>query len=288
MELIYKVKEKNLTINNILQSKLGISSRLFAKLLNNNCVRCNSLSCDTRQYAQIGDTISVDLGYFEDNSNIIATKMDLNIVYEDKWLIILNKPRSQATHPSIAHFDSSISNGLKYYFDSIGLNKKIRPINRLDYNTSGLIVFAKNEYIQDALIKQMVNNIFKKQYLAVVHGNFKEKNGTIKLPISRKQGSIIERCICENGKNAITHYEVLGEVNNCSLVKCLLVTGRTHQIRVHFAAIGHPLVGDSLYGKKDELIDGQVLHCHSIQFIHPITNIPLKFNSFSIGDGPFW
>ena len=279
MELVYKVCKENLSINQILKKEFDISNRLFTKLLHENCVTCNGKLCDTRNIVNIGDTIIIDFNYEEDNSNIVPTKINLNIRYEDDWLIVLDKPKSQATHPSILHYDDTLSNGLKYYFDSINLHKKIRPVNRLDYNTSGLIVFAKNEYIQDCLIKQMANNTFKKTYIALVHGLLEEKNGQINMPIARKSGSIIERCVSENGKKAITNYEVLEEKCNLSLVKCTLITGRTHQIRVHFAAIGHPLVGDTLYGKKDDKIDGQMLHCSEIEFIHPITKTRLSINS---------
>lgn len=276
MKLFYKVNKENQTINYILKNELDISAKLFTKLLQKKCIFCNGKICDTRNAVNIGDVIEIDFNYEEDNSNIIPKKMNLNIKYEDEWLIILDKPKMQATHPSILHFDDTLSNGLKYYYDSINLHKKIRPVNRLDYNTSGLIVFAKNEYIQDCLIKQMANNTFKKTYTAMVYGILKEKKGEINLPIARKPGSIIERCISENGKKAITKYEVLEEKGDFSLVKCTLITGRTHQIRVHFAAIGHSLVGDTLYGKKDDVIDGQILHCSELQFVHPINKI--KFN----------
>ena len=277
MNLIYKVEQSNLNINNILKNELHISNRLFYKLINNKLVYKNDHLCDTRDIAQIGDIIKIELNYKEDNSNIIPTKMDLNIIYEDDYLLILNKPKGLAVHPSILHFDDTLSNGVKYYFDKIGLHKKIRPVNRLDLNTSGLIVFAKNEYIQESLIKQMSNNTFKKEYLAIVTGYLENKTGTIKKSIARKEGSIIERCISENGKIAITNYKVLNEYNNFSLVKCILETGRTHQIRVHFASIGHPLLGDELYGEKSDFLCGHALVCNKLSFIHPITNKQLEF-----------
>ena len=155
--------------------------------------------------------------------------------------------------------------------------KKIRPVNRLDLNTSGLIIFAKNEYIQENLIKQMKEKIFTKEYLAIATGILEEKEGIIDAPIARKEGSIIERCIDENGQIAKTKYEVIKEIGNNSIVKCELLTGRTHQIRVHMAYIGHPLLGDTLYGKKSNLIDGQALHCYRLSFLHPITHKKVEF-----------
>ena len=197
--------------------------------------------------------------------------MDLDIVYEDEWILIVNKSAGIAIHPSVLHYSDSLCNGIKYYFNSISLNKKIRPVNRLDFNTSGLVIFAKCEYIQECLISQMKKNLFKKEYLAICEGSFDIKSDTISLPIARKDNSIIERCISENGQQSITHYEVLKEFKNYTLIKCILETGRTHQIRVHLSAIGHPLLGDTLYGNKSDLINRQALHCYKLKFIHPIT-----------------
>ena len=233
--------------------------------------------------------ITINFDYEEDNSNIIPTEMNLNIIFEDDWLLVVNKPAGIAIHPSVLHYSDSLCNGIRFYFDKIGLKKKIRPVNRLDLNTSGLVVFAKCEYIQECLINQMKNSQFKKEYLAVCNGFFDKKSGTINLPIARKENSIIERCISENGQTAITHYEVLKDFDNYSLVKCSLETGRTHQIRVHMSAIGHPLLGDSLYGSISDLINRQALHCYNLQFIHPVYNNDLNFfgnlpNDFKIFD----
>ena len=264
-------------INDILLKEFHISTRLRTKLIKNKCIYVNNNICDTRDKISIGDTITVDLSLDEDNSNIVPTPMNLDIIYEDEWLLVLHKPAGIAIHPSMLHFDTSLSNGVKYYFDSIGLKKKIRPVNRLDLNTSGLVVFAKCEYIQECLSKQMENKTFKKEYLCIVSGKFKDKVGTLNLPIARKKNSIIERCVNNNGQKSITHYEVLQEFDNYSLVKCILETGRTHQIRVHMSYIGHPLLGDTLYGKSSPLIDRQALHCSKLEFIHPISKQNMIF-----------
>lgn len=289
MEINYKIKNNTQTINSTLQNELKISSRLLYKLIKLNKIELNHKPCDTRKTCTLGDTITINFDYEEDNSNIIPTKMNLNIIFEDDWLLVVNKPAGIAIHPSVLHYYDSLCNGIKFYFDKIGLKKKIRPVNRLDLNTSGLVVFAKCEYIQEYLINQMKNNQFKKEYLAVCNGFFDKKSGTINLPIARKENSIIERCISENGQTAITHYEVLKEFDNYSLVKCSLETGRTHQIRVHMSAIGHPLLGDSLYGSISDLINRQALHCFNLQFIHPVYNNDLNFwgdlpNDFKIFD----
>ena len=289
MEINYEIKNNTQTINSILQNELKISSRLLYKLIKLNKIELNHRPCDTRKTGNLGDTITVNFDYEEDNSNIVPTKMDLNIIFEDDWILVVNKPAGIAIHPSVLHYSDSLCNGIRFYFDKIGLKKKIRPVNRLDLNTSGLVVFAKCEYIQECLINQMKKNQFKKEYLAVCDGIFDEKSGTINLPIARKENSIIERCISENGQTAITHYEVLKEFDNYSLVKCSLETGRTHQIRVHMSAIGHPLLGDSLYGSISDLINRQALHCYNLQFIHPVYNNDLNFfgdlpNDFKIFD----
>ena len=278
MNLVYIVKESNLTINNILANKLNISSRLLYKLIKHNNISLNGKSCDTRCITKINDILSVDFSYEEDNSNIIPTQMDLDIIFEDEWILIVNKPAGIAVHPSILHYSNSLCNGIRFYFDFINLNKKIRPVNRLDLNTSGLVIFAKCEYIQEYLISEMKSNEFKKEYLAICEGIFDNKSGTINLPIGRKENSIIERVISKDGKASITHYDILKEFEKYSLVKCVLETGRTHQIRVHMSHIGHPLLGDSLYGSTSDFIPRQALHCYSLSFIHPISK---KFMSFT-------
>ena len=274
MELMYKIRKEdiNKTINELLLSEFNFSNRLLNKLIKKKKIFLNTRSIINK----IG-TIKIDLNYNEENLNIFPNKMDLNIVYEDEWMLILNKPAGIPIHPSRFHYKDSLSNGVKYYFDSINLYKKIRPINRLDLNTSGLVIFAKCEYIQEQLSNQMASNIFKKEYLCIIDGILKEKIGTIDLPIARKSGSIIERTINKYGKKSITHYKVLKEFNNYSLVYCKLETGRTHQIRVHMQAIGHPILGDTLYGQKSSLIDRQALHSYKVEFIHPITKNKLNF-----------
>ena len=209
--------------------------------------------------------------------------MDLKIIYEDEALLIIDKPAGIPVHPSIIHFEDSLSNGVKYYFDTINLHKKIRPVNRLDRNTSGIVIFAKNEYIHDMLSKQMQNKQFKKEYIAICEGIFDKKQDTINAPIARKADSIIERCVSPNGDVAITHYSVLKEFckNNETFSEVLvnLETGRTHQIRVHMAYIWHPIVGDSLYGNESDLITRQALHAYKVEFIHPITNKKMEIQS---------
>ena len=215
--------------------------------------------------------------------------MELDIIYEDDAYLVINKPAGIPIHPSMDHFTDSLSNGVKYYFDSIGLKKKIRPVNRLDKNTSGLVIFAKNEYIQECLVKQMKSNQFYKEYIAICEGKFDKEIGIINEPIARKENSIIERCVSKSGDTAITEYELIkyNKEKDYAVVKCILKTGRTHQIRVHMSYVGHSLLGDTLYGNASELINRQALHAYKMQFIHPIkhntvsyvASLPLDINA---------
>lgn len=278
MYLKYIVTNNNFqNINQILKQELKISARLQHKLIENKHVYLNDKIVDTRSSVQKNDVITVNLDFDEENENIIAINMHLNIVYEDDCFLILSKPAGIAVHPSMQHYTDSLANGIKFYFDSIGFHKKIRPINRLDLNTSGLVIFAKNEYVQECLIKQMQEKTFEKYYIAFVEGSFSDSNGTINLPIARKENSIIERCISPSGQNAVTDYKVLAQYDTFSIVECHLQTGRTHQIRVHMSAIGHPLLGDSLYGNFSSLIARQALHCYKLSFVHPLTKQVMNF-----------
>ena len=174
MNLIYNVKEE-ITINQVLSDKLNISTRLKNKLIKNRLVSLNGSFVDTRTIAYSGDVVTVILSYNEDNSNIVPKEMYLEIIYEDSHLLAINKPAGIAVHPSILHYDDSLANGIRFYFDKICLKKKIRAVNRIDLNTSGIVLFAKNEYIQECLIKQMASREFSKSYICITRGILNEK-----------------------------------------------------------------------------------------------------------------
>lgn len=268
MDLNYIVKNE-INIRQVLREHFGISNRLLLKLKQNKKIYLNnSNNIYLDMNIKENDLIKIILDFEEDNSNIVPMQMNLNILYEDDSLLIIDKPPHMPVHPSLNHYENSLSNGVKYYFDSINLHRLIRPINRLDKDTSGIVMFAKNEYIQSRLTN------YTKEYIAIVVGKLEGK-GIIDKPIKRKTDSIIERCIDESGEKAITEYEVLKNFNingeDLTEVKCLLHTGKTHQIRVHMASINHPILGDTLYGKPSNLIDRQALHAYKIKFIHPIT-----------------
>lgn len=274
MKLKYKItnQTKYETIKQVLKEEFHISERLLKKLKNEKQIYVNNLSVSINTSFKFNDVISVCLDFEEESENIVPTKMKLNILFEDDALLIVNKPAGIPVHPSMDHYSDSLSNGIMHYFNSIGLKRKIRIVNRLDKNTSGIVISAKNEYVQECLITQMKNHSFQKEYLAVLEGLLDKKSGTINAPIDRKANSIIERQVSPDGQESITHYKVLKEYSNYSLVHFILETGRTHQIRVHCNYIGHPILGDSLYGKSSNLIDRQALHAYKVTFIHPITN----------------
>lgn len=243
MELEFKVKDNQFfNVKEIIKSYFQISDRLLIKLKKYKRIFLNNKPVYVTEKVKIGDILKLDMNFEESSDNIVPTKMDLDIIYEDEYLLIINKPASLPVHPSCNHFENSLSNGVKYYFNKINLQKKIRPVNRLDKDTSGIVIFAKHEYIQEILVKQMKDNTFKKEYIAILEGNLKQTSGTINAPIARKSGSIMEREISETGETAISHYELIKNFNNYCEVKYTLETGRTHQLRVHSKYIGHPIL----------------------------------------------
>ena len=280
MKLEYKIKDKKYeNIKQILKEEFHISDRLIIKLKKNKQLYLNNEAISINHKFNIEDILSINLDFYEESENIVPTKMNLNILFEDDGLLILDKPAGIPVHPSMMHYENSLSNGVKYYFNSINLKRKIRPVNRLDKNTSGILIFAKNEYIQECLVKQMKLGLFKKEYIALLEGNIKENKGTINAPIARKKDSIIEREISKDGASSVTHYELIKNYDNFCLVKFILETGRTHQIRVHSKYIGHPILGDTLYGNSSNLINRQALHAYKINFVHPITNKKIEIIS---------
>ncbi|MGN1270130.1 MAG: RluA family pseudouridine synthase [Clostridia bacterium] len=267
------------TLKEVLKAEFNMSDRLLLKLKKLQKIYLNGKFTYITHSIKPNDIIECYLDDEEDNSNIVATQMQLNIIYEDEAFLIINKPAGIPVHPSMEHYTDSLSNGVKFYFNKINLKKKIRPVNRIDKDTSGIVIFAKNEYIQECLVKQMKSNNFVKKYIAVVEGHLDKKSGVINAPISRKRDSIIERQISENGDTAITHYTVLNSSSTFDVVECILETGRTHQIRVHFSHICHPLLGDTLYGNSSPFINRQALHAYKVEFIHPISKEKLEFTA---------
>lgn len=275
--------DKYSNVKELLKAKFKFSERMIIKLKKEKRIFLNNSPVYISAPLNIHDVIQIDMDFVETADNIQPTQMNLKIIYEDEYLLILNKPAGLPIHPSANHFSDSLSNGVKYYFDTKNLAIKLRPVNRLDKDTSGIVIFSKHPYIQECLINQMKNKKFCKNYLALVSGIFSPQNGTINAPITRKDNSIIERTIDLSStldkEQAITHYKTLEILKNASLVEFTLETGRTHQIRVHSKFMNCPLIGDTLYGNPSTLISHQALHAYKISFYHPITNEFLEFTT---------
>lgn len=211
--------------------------------------------------------------------NIVPTKMNLSILYEDEDILVLNKPADTPIHPSQGNYENTLANGVAYYFAQKGQPFIYRCINRLDRDTTGALILAKNPLSAAILSQQMVQRRIRRTYLALVEG-VPPKSGTISAPIARAEGSTIERMVdFANGEYAVTHFELLEAGSRCSLVELHLETGRTHQIRIHMKHIGHPLPGDYLYNPTYDLISRQPLHSYQLEFSHPITKKALVFTA---------
>ena len=214
--------------------------------------------------------------------NIAAQDIPLEIVYQDKDIVIINKPQGMVVHPAHGNWDNTLVNALLFHIkDLSGINGELRPgiVHRLDKDTSGLLMVAKNDQAHRHLAQQIKEHSFNRQYIALVHGNISEKLGVIEAPIGRSKTDRKKMAVVKDGKAAISEYQVLERFRNYSLVKVKLLTGRTHQIRVHFAYINHPVVGDPLYGpaKKHFTLNGQALHACLLGFIHPSTGEYMEF-----------
>jgi len=281
MNLKYIVNEETngATVKHILKNKLGLSTNLVNKLKRFGKIYKNSMPVYVNEVVKTNDIVEAIIDFDEDSENVVPEPIDIDILYEDDLLIALNKPANMVVHPTSLHTSGTMANALMHYFNSKNLNIKIRPVSRLDRDTSGIIVFAKNQYIQAVLTEQMQNNLFKKYYFGIVHGHVDQQKGTIDLPIERKPDSIMLRHVSPSGSPSVTHYEVIEYLNGATFLKFDLETGRTHQIRVHCQAIGHPLLGDTLYSDfSTDLISRQALHSGKVIFVHPHTkkNIELS------------
>lgn len=216
--------------------------------------------------------------------NVKAEDIPLDILYEDSDVIVINKPQDMVVHPAPGNYTGTLVNALlNHCTDLSGINGVLRPgiVHRIDKDTSGALVVAKNDNAHNSLAAQLKDHSMTRSYLALVEGVIKDDEGTIDAPIARHPKDRIKMAIVESGKKAVTHYKVIERFDGYTLVECNLETGRTHQIRVHMAKIGHPLVGDLIYGFKKQRFNlkGQVLHAKRLGFIHPTTNKYMEFDS---------
>ncbi len=199
------------------------------------------------------------------------------IIFEDDDVLVVNKPPFMATIPSRHHPDQTLANAILYHYDEQKLPYTVHVVTRLDRDTSGLILIAKHRYSHATLFQDQLTGRVNRRYVAIVAGHLKEKEGTINAAITRDPSSILKRMVSEQGQEAITHYKVVKECHGYSFVQVQLETGRTHQIRVHFTSIGHPLIGDSLYGGAMDKMARQALHCNKLTFHHPMTKEIMNF-----------
>ena len=259
-------------VNDFLKER-GLSSRLIRRSVKSGNIYLNSRLNKKNKFLKKGDIIS--LRFEDEDPNGVVEHKDLDIVYEDDDLVIVNKEPFMVTHTAKDDADRTLLNYLLGYFKDQGLKRKVRFVNRLDRDTSGLVVAAKNSFAQDKISSDFKDRVEKK-YLAIVEGILDEKDGIIDGPIAISEDGIRREVNYVIGKKSLTSYEVLGEYEGMSLVLLTLHTGRTHQIRVHMAHLGHPILGDGLYGSKSDLINRQALHSYSLKFKLPRTNKDLE------------
>ena len=253
------------------------------KLLNDGLVKVNGKVISKSYKVKLNDIIEFDIPQVVESENK-PQNIEIDIVYEDEHLLVVNKPRGMVVHPAAGNPDNTLVNALLYHCgDSLsGINGVIRPgiVHRIDKDTSGLLVVAKNDHAHVSLAEQIKEHSFDRYYEAVCCGRFKEEKGTIDAPIGRHPKDRKKMAIVSDGRRAVTHYEVLGNYKGFSHVKFKLETGRTHQIRVHISSKGHPIIGDRIYGARDSLgIEGQCLHAKTISFVHPVRNKLMSFDS---------
>ncbi len=263
----------------------NVTRSSIANLIDKGGVLVNNKSIAKNYKLRLGDAISVTIPEpvpYEAK----AENIPLDIVYEDDDLLVVNKPKGMVVHPAAGNYEGTLVNALLYHCgESLsGINGVLRPgiVHRIDKNTSGLLIVAKNDNSHKKLAEQIKEHSFTREYEAIVVGNLKDDKGTVNAPIGRhpidrKRMTVTD----QNSKNAVTHYEVIARYKGYTQIKCILETGRTHQIRVHMAYLGHPVSGDDVYGVKNEKVNfsGQCLHARKIGFIHPVTNKYLEFTS---------
>lgn len=263
--------------------ELGITRNRADTLVKGGYVSVNGRNIIKAYKLKSGDMISVDMPEPVELSTE-PENIPLDIVYEDDDLLVVNKPKGMVVHPAAGNYTGTLVNALLYHCHGrlSDINGVIRPgiVHRIDKNTSGLLIVAKNNTAHSGLAEQIKAHSFTREYEAVVCGHFRENSGTVNAPLGRSSADRKKMCVTyKNSKEAVTHYEVIAQYRNYSHIKCILETGRTHQIRVHMAYTGHSVLGDDVYGKPFREIDGQCLHARKIGFIHPVTKKYLEFTS---------
>lgn len=255
-----------------LKAQQGISNTIWKRIKNSGTFAINGIICNaTLATVKNGDIITYDILRPTD---ILPEDLPLDIRYEDEWLLVINKPAGQLVHPTTKESTGTVGNALMHYFAAQGEAHAFHPVHRLDRDTSGLLLVAKEPQIQYQLSPKGCKN-FKREYQAMIEGQLEPPDGIIDAPIARALPSIILRKVSPEGQSARTHYRTLKSNGQLSLIELQLETGRTHQIRVHMAYMGHPLLGDELYGGNMEQMQRQALHAFRLSFKHPMTGAEL-------------
>ena len=273
------VKENNKRIDKYISENTEYSRSYIEKLIKNGLVLVNGKSTIESYKVCESDEIEIN-DNLDKNTGIKPSEMNLDIVYEDDDLMIINKPSGVVVHPGAGNHENTLVNGLINYTNNLSnINGDIRPgiVHRLDKDTSGLMVVAKNNKSHELLSEMFKNHDIKRTYVALTNGVIPYNKGTIDVPIKRDDKHFDKMMACEDGKKAITHFKVLKRYNNYTYVSCRLETGRTHQIRVHLAYLGYPLYNDPVYSNKACTSFGQFLHSKEIDFVHPISGKKLHF-----------
>ena len=261
----------------------GLTRSAVQGLLEKGNILVNGKSVNKNYKLKLNDNISVEIPEPQ-VMDTVAENIPLDILYEDDDLLVVNKPKGMVVHPAHGNYNGTLVNALLYHCGKSlsGINGIIRPgiVHRIDKNTSGLLIVAKNDKAHLHLAQQIKEHSFTREYEAVATGYFKEISGTVDAPIGRHKTDRKKMCVtAENSRNAVTHYSVIKQYGGFAYVRLRLETGRTHQIRVHLSYIGHPVLGDDVYGKPYKDIDGQCLHARKIGFIHPTTGKYMEFTS---------
>ncbi len=270
--MIEIVTEDKIRIDKYLTEKTDLSRSKIQKLIDDGKILVNGNEVSSNYKVKLNDKIEIKEEDMDFSIDIVKENIPLDIVYEDEYLLVINKKSGMVTHPAPGNYTGTLVNALLYKFDLEG--DPIRPgiVHRLDKDTSGLMVVAKNEKVHDLLASMIKDKKVERHYLALVEGVIPHETGTIDAPIGRDIYNRQKMAVTDvNGKDSITHFKVLKRYKDKTLVECVLETGRTHQIRVHMAYIKHPVVNDPLYNKKKADSFGQMLHSKSIKFTHPIT-----------------